>query len=173
MNLVLASPIVSLNEAQSFVRVETGEEEALLAGLVRTASAICETFLNQVVVCRAFQEKVLGSGSWQALHASPVRSIDNVAAGAGTPNEVLLTPDEYQIDIDDRGAGWVRLPHGVRLVVRGTAGLAMERNAVPEPIRQGVLRLVSHLYTVRDSKDDQPPASVTALWRPYRRMVIA
>ena len=38
----LAGPVVSLSEAQAYVRIETGEEEAVLAGLIRTASAICE-----------------------------------------------------------------------------------------------------------------------------------
>ena len=32
-------PIVALGEAQAFVRIETGEEEAVVAGLIRTASA--------------------------------------------------------------------------------------------------------------------------------------
>jgi len=173
MNPQLTLPIVTLNEAQAFVRVETGEEEALLAALVRTASAICETFVNQVVVSRSFEEKLLGYGPWQALGANPIRSIEAAVAKLGMADERPLAATEYQIDIDGGGTGWVRLPVGVRVAVRGTAGLAADRNEVPEPIRQGVLRLVSHLYTVRDSKDDQPPASVTALWRPYRRMVLA
>jgi hypothetical protein len=53
--------------------------------------------------------------------------------------------------------------------VTGTAGLAVSANEVPEPIRQGILRLVAHLFTARDGTGD-PPAAVTALWRPYRRM---
>ena len=173
MIMSLTLPVVSLTEVQAFVRVETGEEEALLAGLVRTASAICETFLNQVVVCRAYEERLVGSGRWQALVANPVRSIESLVAGAGTEDEVLLSPADYQIDIDGGGTGWARLPRGARLSVRGVAGIAADQNEVPEPIRQGVLRLVSHLHAVRDSKDDAPPASVTALWRPYRRMVLA
>lgn len=35
---MLAEPIVTMSEAQAYVRIETGEEEALLAGLIRTAS---------------------------------------------------------------------------------------------------------------------------------------
>ena len=50
----LTQPIVTLSEAQAYVRIETGEEEAILAGLIRTASAICESFLNQAVILRDF-----------------------------------------------------------------------------------------------------------------------
>ena len=51
--------------------------------------------------------------------------------------------------------------------------MADDENGVPEPIRQGVLRLVAHLFTVRDGDGGEPPAAVTALWRPYRRMRLA
>ena len=51
--------------------------------------------------------------------------------------------------------------------------MAADQNDVPEPIRQGVLRLVAHLFTTRDGSDGEPPAAVTALWRPYRRMKLA
>ena len=55
----------------------------------------------------------------------------------------------------------------------GTAGIADCEKGVPEPIRLGVLRLVAHLFTVRDGEGGEPPAAVTALWRPYRRMRLA
>jgi uncharacterized phiE125 gp8 family phage protein len=57
--------------------------------------------------------------------------------------------------------------------VTGTAGIATDENGVPEPIRQGVLRLVAHLFSSRDGAGGDPPAAVTALWRPYRRMRLA
>jgi uncharacterized phiE125 gp8 family phage protein len=52
----------------------------------------------------------------------------------------------------------------------GAAGIAEDENGVPEPIRQGVLKLVAHLFAARDSEGGEPPAAVTALWRPYRRL---
>jgi hypothetical protein len=36
-----------------------------------------------------------------------------------------------------------------------------------------VLRLVAHLFTSRDGPGGDPPAAVTALWRPYRRLRLA
>jgi uncharacterized phiE125 gp8 family phage protein len=60
-----------------------------------------------------------------------------------------------------------------RVQVSGSAGMADHENGVPEPIRQGVLRLVSHLFTSRDGEGGEVPAAVTALWRPYRRMRIS
>ena len=167
--LGLAEPIVTLSEAQGFVRVETGEEEAILAGLVRTASALCEAFLNQVVIARSFTEELAASASWQKLRLSPVREISSVEASDGSP----LPLTSYATDIDTSGDGWVRVadPAGLgRVRVAGTAGLAALEHDVPEPIRHGVLRLVAHLYASRDGEAGDPPAAVTALWRPYRRL---
>jgi uncharacterized phiE125 gp8 family phage protein len=168
----MAAPAVSMAEAQAYARVETGEEEALLAGLVRTASALCEAFTGQVLIAREFQERIDANGEWRRLSLTPVRSIDGVAAIADDGSVSPLAATDYAIDIDARGDGWVRsngASHG-RLLVTGQAGLAIDANGVPEPLRQGILRLTAHLFATRDGSGGEPPAAVTALWRPFRRM---
>ncbi|WP_205481030.1 head-tail connector protein [Sphingomonas arenae] len=165
-----ALPAVSVSEAQAYVRVETGEEEAILAGLIRTATELCEAFLNQVVVARSFEEELVGNGGWQQLRVAPVRSIEGVERVDAAGVHQALVPGEYSTNIDRSGEGWVRIAAGERGVVRGTAGLASDGNEVPEPLRQGVLRLVAHLFASRDGSGGEPPAAVTALWRPYRRL---
>jgi uncharacterized phiE125 gp8 family phage protein len=172
----LALPAVTISEAQAYVRIETGEEEALLAGLIRSASALCEAFLGQVVIARAFVRDVPASGTWQRIGAVPARSIDSVEAIASDGVPSALPAGGYAVDIDAAGEGWVRSSASgdVRRVrVSGTAGMAADVNGVPEPIRQGVLRLVAHLFTARDGDAGEPPAAVTALWRPYRRLRVA
>lgn len=171
-----AVPAVTLSEAQAFVRIETGEEEALLAGLIRTASNLCEAFVGQVVLARNFTADMAASGRWQRIGVGPVQAISGVEAVALDGTAEALLSDSYAIDIDARGDGWVRLylPGELkRIRVSGTAGMASDRNAVPEAIRQGVLRLVAHLFSARDAEGGEPPAAVTALWRPYRRMRMA
>lgn len=172
----LAEPIVTMAEAQAYVRIETGEEEALLAGLIRTSSALCEAFINQVVVARSFQCDLPASGRWERLPITPVRALSDVAAVAQDGVPTLISPSGYTLDIDFSGDGWVRVSPAAgssRVRVSGTAGMAEDENSVPEPIRQGVLRLVGHLFTSRDEAGGEPPAAVTALWRPYRRMRLA
>lgn len=171
----IAEAAVSMAEAQAYARVETGEEEALLVGLVRTASALCESFIGQVLIARSFEETLPAAGQWQRLSLTPVQTIDSVAAVAADGNSLALAAGDYEIDIDNRGDGWVRAPQVTegRLMVSGTAGLASEPNGVPEPLRQGILRLIAHLFATRDRGGGEPPAAVTALWRPYRRMRLA
>jgi uncharacterized phiE125 gp8 family phage protein len=171
-----SEPPVSLAEAQAYVRIETGEEEAVLAGLLRTASAMCEEFIGQALVERAFDETLRASTQWQRLGLTPVRSIGGVTLVGDDNAETPLAAEEYAIDVDSSGDGWVRLVRSadVRLVrVSAVAGMASDGNGVPEPLRQGILRLTAHLFNARDGDGGDPPAAVTALWRPYRRMRLA
>jgi uncharacterized phiE125 gp8 family phage protein len=172
----LALPIVTMSEAQAYVRIETGEEEAVLAGLIRSASALCEAFINQVVIARDFVLDLPASGCWERLAVTPVRSITEVDSVDSSGTTTPLPANAYAVDIDSSGDGWVRVTQPLDLThvrVSGTAGIADDENSVPEPIRQGVLRLVAHLFTSRDGEGGQPPAAVTALWRPYRRLRLA
>ena len=59
-----------------------------------------------------------------------------------------------------------------RVRVHYSAGLAAHWDGVPEALRQGIVRLAAFGYSER-SAQAAVPAAVTALWRPWRRMVIA
>jgi uncharacterized phiE125 gp8 family phage protein len=168
-------PAVSMAEAQVFARVETGEEEALLAGLVRTASALCESFTGQLLVSRDFAVTLPAGNGWQKIGPAPVRAIAKIEIVAANGSAAIIPTADYEIDIDGQGDGWVRLlkPVAGRVKVSGTAGMAADCNGVPEPLRQGILRLVAHLFAARDRDGGNPPAAVTALWQPYRRMRLA
>ena len=168
----MAEPAVTLAEAQAYARVETGEEEALLVGMLRSATALCEAFIGQLLIRRPVTVELPMSGEWQRLGPIPVNRIDSVETIAGGGTTTTLSAGDYEIDIDARGDGWVRVmaPSDGRLRVSGEAGIAADCNTVPEPLRQGILRLVAHLFSSRDGEGGEPPAAVTALWRPYRRM---
>jgi len=51
------------------------------------------------------------------------------------------------------------------------AGLAVGWAGLPAPLRQGVVLLAAYLFDERDTST-APPVAVTALWRPFRRMVL-
>lgn len=164
---------VTLAEAQAFVRAETGEEEALIVGLIRSATEICEQFIGQWLMRRRFETRVSGSGQWQRLDVLPVCAIDEIRAVSADGSDRLLDPGDHVLDIDAHGTGWVRIAvrgDANHFRVAGEAGLASDPGDVPEALRQGILRLVAHMFANRDADGGAPPAAVTALWRPYRRM---
>lgn len=171
------APIL-LDEARAFLRLgAAGEEDALLAGLLRAAADTCEAFVGRALLVRAVTETLPAATGWTRLGLAPVVAIDGVAALAGEGGAVALAPADYAIDIDAAGEGWVRLAKPVeatRLRVAYRAGLASDANGLPEALRHGIVRLAAHLYLQRDGEAGAaPPAAVTALWRPWRRLRLA
>lgn len=159
---------VSIAACKAFLRLERDDEDAVLAGFVRTAMALCEAFTGQWLIVRDGEQRLAAMGGWQRLLARPVTAITALSDAAGP-----LAGGEYESDIDAAGSGWVRLSGQRTSVVTAVfrAGLAADWNGVPEPLRQGLIRLTAHLYTHRDAADAAAaPAAVAALWRPYRVM---
>jgi uncharacterized phiE125 gp8 family phage protein len=159
--------------AKAYLRVETGEEDALIDDMVASAAGLCEAFTGQMLVRRSLQEVLPRSGCWQRLGRTPVSAVTGVEEAAADGSYVPLDPESYAVDIDASGDGWVRVGGGSRGQIRVTyeAGLATDWSGVPEALRHGIVRLAAHFYTYRAGADDSaPPAAVTALWRPWRRM---
>lgn len=163
----------SLEEVKAFLRLEAGDEDALLAGLVRSAASLCEAFTGQVLLLEERRAEVAADGAWHRLAPTPMRRVVSAEGvdSAGAP--VPLADGELESQIDFCGDGWVRISGGAaaRAVLSVEAGLAAEWNDLPEPLRQGIVRLTAHLYTRRDDpRDAGPPAAIAALWRPWCRM---
>lgn len=170
-------PADALAEVKAYLRVDGAGEDAPIAALIGAAAAVCEAFGGVTLLARGFDE-TLETGAaraWTRLARTPVRAVETMAGADGA----ALPIETFASDIDANGDGWVRLltppdafsGTGGRARVRYRAGLAESWAGLPAPLRQGVVRLAAHLYVHRDGADDVvPPAAVTALWRPYRRM---
>ena len=159
--------VVSLAEAKAYLRLEHSDDDAMLAGHVRTAMALCEAFTGQWLIVRTGDQRLVADTRWQRLTMLPV-----VAIIGGTGRDGALATSAFESDIDASGAGWLRLAQPtLDAVATVRAGLGDDWNGVPEPLRQGVIRLVAHLYSHRDAADaGPPPAAVAAIWRPWRRL---
>lgn len=164
-----ADAAVTLAEVKAFLRLERDDEDALLAGFIRTAIALCEAFTGQWLIVRDGRQRIAASPDWQRIGVLPVVAITGVSGAGGA-----VAGDGFETDIDVSGCGWVRLlaPFDVvQPTVAFCAGLGADWNGVPEPLRQGLVRLAAHLFSHRDAADaGPPPTAVAALWRPWRRM---
>jgi len=164
----------AVDEAKAYLRIEGAEEDASIAGLVRAATGMCEAFIGQLAIARTVRETIPVQSEWRRLSRTPVRAISGVEGLPAEGSAFALPVGAYAVDIDTNGDGWVRViqPGAAgRAIVTSEAGMAVDWPSVPEPVRQGILRLVAHLFSHRDGAGDQgPPAAVAALWRPWRRM---
>ena len=165
---------VALAELKAFLRITVSDEDALLAGLVRAAAQLCESFTGRALIDRGVEELIAAATARTRLTIGPVRTIDSVAALDEAGAATVLDGDAYAAEIDAGGEGWVRLRSASdarRLLVTYRAGMADDWNNVPEMLRHGILRLAAQYYLRRgDEGEVEVPAAVTALWRPWRRL---
>lgn len=172
----LVLPPEAAGAAKGFLRVERSDEDGLIGSLVAAAAELCEGFTGQALLARGFVETMPASRAWQRLTRTPVRAITLVEALPAEGPAEALASGAYAIDIDSNGDGWVRLtaPGDLRRIrVAYQAGVASAWADLPAALRHGILRLAAHFYTSRSAesgRENEPPAAVTALWRPFRRL---
>lgn len=172
-----ATPALAIADAKAWMRVSVDDDDALISALIAAASDGCEAFVGQLLIARAMTEILpIHAGAWQRLSFGPVRAISGVEGIPADGAPFLLPVDHYQLDVDPQGEGWVRVVQpgaAGRMRVSYIAGMAEAADALPPSVRQGLLRLVAHLYAARDdARDATPPDAVTALWQPWRRMAL-
>ncbi|EZP66347.1 hypothetical protein BV96_04561 [Sphingomonas paucimobilis] len=170
------APGAPLAELKEYLRITGEREDGLLHALLLGATGLCEQFTGQWLMIGGARETVRADGSWQRLAARPVVAVLGVEAVGPDGAGEALPVDRYAVDIDAAGDGWVRAaPLGGRrvLAVRYRAGLAAEPEGLPDPIRQGIVRLAAEHFAARGGDVPSPPAVVSALWRPWRRMRLA
>lgn len=164
----------ALTEARSYLRLEGGGDDAVLAAAMRSATALCEAFTGLALITRPVQEMLPVRSDWQRLGRTPVLAITAVEGVPAEGSLFALPIASYAVDIDAAGDGWIRISQpgaAGRVRISYTAGLAAEPGRVPEPLRLGIIQLAGHLLRERDRESgSEPPASIAALWRPWRRL---
>lgn len=161
----------ALVDVKSWLRIETVADDASLFTLIAAAIACAEQFCNQILVQRAGIELLDVVPGWTRLRATPFVSMSQLRLLPDTGGPVTLSILEYAVELDASGDAFLRLfDPGIpgRLEGQLVAGIASSWIGLPEALRQGIVRLAAHLFSERDS--DAPPAIVTALLAPYRRM---
>ncbi|UOR16319.1 head-tail connector protein [Qipengyuania aquimaris] len=162
-----------LAELKSWLSITTNGEDDLLTTLVASALALCERFTGVVPLKSEVRETVLPSLLPQPLQAGPFISLTGAEAFEGLQRREL-SPGEYRIDIASDGTASFSLPELIgepQIEVTYLAGLASEWQEIDEGLRQGIIRHAAHLYRERESTSAAPlPASIAALWRPWRRL---
>ena len=165
----------ALAELKHWLAITTTRDDEVLVSLLHAALDTCEAFTGAMPLETGCEEVMRSNRDWQRIATSPVVAITGVEALATDGSRVALPVDGYLIDITAEGCGRVRLTRALtesRIVVRFDAGLAPDWAGLPEGLRHGIIRLAAYQYRGRDgnASEQMPPASVAALWQPWRRM---
>jgi uncharacterized phiE125 gp8 family phage protein len=182
MNRVILTPPVlpasALAELKQWLGITVAGDDAPLAALLAAALDTCEAFTGALPLEAECEEQLGAHPGWHTLATRPVQAIAAIEGITPAGLRVALDPAAWEADLDADGTGRVRLiatGAATRVAVRFTAGLAPGWDALPRSLRHGTVRLAAHQHRERESDGAAPlpPASVAALWRPWRRMRLA
>lgn len=165
-------------ELKSWLAISRSSEDGLLEGLVRSAFEVCEGFTGQAPLSQQVEERIAPLAGHHPLLSRPVRGLvsAHIEAQDGTRQSLDPAALNFSIDTDGKGSVTTTAAHDARaLILRLDVGIAEDWSTLPPALQQGMIRLAAHEYRARDrtGPDRQlafPPASVTALWAPWRIM---
>lgn len=176
---------VSIAEAKAHARIDTADEDAIVASLVTTSRLSIEAALGLGLVSQDWRirlDAVPRSGVIE-LPMRPLVSVLAVQVRDAAGGAVTLAASDYEVDtasVPPRIAlsGTVSALPGVRLggiVIDVTVGFGMAAADVPTPIRQALLMLVAHWYEHREpvavgGAPARIPDAIDALLAPYREV---
>jgi uncharacterized phiE125 gp8 family phage protein len=164
----------ALAELKHWLGISRPDEDASLAGLLETSLTICEAFTGQTPLRQVVEEVIPPCAGWQELVSRPVRELVGAALIADDGSREVLVEPAYALEFRAAGNACIRLlqPHeGRGAALQLAVGIADDWASLPAPLKQGIIRLAAHHFRDRDGKASAvPPASVTALWRPWRQV---
>lgn len=174
---ILQPPVpgeAALAELKHWLGITRPNDDEALTRLLTTSLTICEAFTGRTPLRQTVEEIVPLRGDWQELVSRPVQSITAAAViadtGTRTPIATLTEALEWRIGVS-ACLRLLRPLDGQGLAVQLVTGIAADWNALPPPLRHGIIRLAAHHFRDREGKSSAvPPASVTALWRPWREV---
>jgi uncharacterized phiE125 gp8 family phage protein len=186
-SLLLTAPAVeplSLNEARAFLRVETNDDDELIAALIAGARIHVEAQTRRVLITQAWR---LALDAWPgdgrvAVRPAPLRALNAARVYDSDGNTHAI---DTQAFVADQGASaLVFMPWALPAPGRIAAGIELDVSVgygdaainVPEALRQAVRLLVAHWYENRrlvanNTTQIAPlPATISALLAPYRML---
>jgi len=164
----------ALTEFKDWLGISRSGEDQLLAELLTASLATCEAFTGQAPLEQVIEERVSVKQGRYFLSVRPARLLLNAELIAQDGTRTSLGGQGHGFELNHEGVAIADLKfdlEGQAVAVQLLVGIANDWTAVPKALRQGIIRLAAHYYRDRDhERNSQPPASVTALWRPWRTM---
>ena len=181
MSLQLTSPPalepVTLAEAKAHLKLDTSDEDALVATLITAARARAEWHSGRAFVTQGW---MLRLDSWPQdgiaeIPLPPLVSVGEVAVIADDDVRTVLDPAVCYVDkasepgrVVFADGPPVRLRKRDCLEIAFTAGYGDAATAVPGSIREAILEIVGDLYSHRGDEYGTVGLAGQALLAPYR-----
>ncbi len=180
-----AAEPISLAEVKAHLRIDAGDEDALLSALIVAARMFVERTLGVALIAQGWSYffDFWPQAGCITLPIRPVQAVGAVRVHDSSGGSVTLDTASYAVDV---------LSDPARLLLKGapptaparelnafeiafTGGYGDEAGDVPGPIVQALKLLVAHWFerrepVVLESSAQEVPTMAAALLSPYRRV---
>lgn len=167
-----------LDELKAWLSISRDAEDDALLALLQTSLEMCEAYTGLVPLYATVQESLAAKAGISRLLSRPVRAVNSASAVTTDGTKQIIDPALYEVDVDADGRACVEIRSvasgSTSVIVEVLAGLSSDWSGLAASLRQGIIRLAAYLYRDRDQTEAiEIPASVTALWQPWRQVSLA
>lgn len=166
---------VTLEEAKAHLKIDTADEDALIATLITAARARAEWHLGRALVAQSWIQWLDCWREVVEMALPPLIGVTSVTGFARDGAGTAVDPSGYFVDTvsaPGRIAFGCARPDGLRarnaVAIAFDAGYGAAARDVPAPIREAILAIVADLHVNRGDGPGSAPASALALLAPYR-----
>ncbi len=186
MSLQLITPPalepVTLDEAKAHLKVDTADDDALIATLIAAARTRAEWHCGRAFITQAW---ILWLDCWPGdgeieIPLPPLQAVSAITTYARDGSPGTLDPLTYTVDAASQPGRVVLACAAVpplanlrrinAIAVAFSAGYGTTESSVPAPIREAILEIVAELYANRGDAAATPSPAALALLAPYRML---
>ncbi|MEM6856820.1 MAG: hypothetical protein AAF559_03040 [Pseudomonadota bacterium] len=164
----------ALDDLKSWLGISRPKEDPMLRDLLAASLSLCEAFTGQSPLEQTVEETIPSETGSYTLSTQPARYLVKVEIMSEDASRETLDQNDFEFRIDAGHRACIELKSNFEarpVVVSMRAGIASDWTVLPEALKQGIIRLAAFHYRDRETgRDAQPPASVAALWRPWRTL---
>jgi uncharacterized phiE125 gp8 family phage protein len=179
MPLTLTTPPatepVTLAEAKAHLKIDTADDDALIAALIPAARARAEWHTGRALITQGW---TLWLDAWPdiiSIPLPPLQAVASVTTYARDDSARVQGPATYIVDLAANRLALkqsIPPPSNLRrlnaVAVAFTAGYGDAAEDIPAPLRAAILEVVAFLYENRGEAPAELPLDCLALLAPYR-----
>lgn len=171
----------ALADLKSWLGITRPNEDDLLVDLLQTGLVMCESFTGQTPLTQLVEERLPAQTGRSILASRPASSITKVELEDQNGERTPLSSAQFKTEFQSNAGLIVDIledQNGQAVIVTARVGIGDTWDTIPAPLKQGIIRLCAFHYRDRDRPDDSgkslsPPATVSALWRPWQVLRLA
>lgn len=170
---------ISLVEAKAHLKIDTTDEDTLIAALIAAARTRAEWHTGRAFLTQSWTQWL---DEWPQTNCveialPPLQNLTEIRFYRADDTAVILDASSYQVDAASAPARVSLKPTTLpplnprplnAVAIDFTAGYGDEADDVPAPLREAILELVAFLHEHRGDAPAELPPNIAAMLAPYR-----